>query len=52
MTALVAAFQTAEGLTVSGSIDGYTWNKLLTFTPVSVKWVKTGTTLTAQLRRR
>jgi hypothetical protein len=39
MVAAVSAFQLAEGLTVTGRINGPTWNQLLKLTPVTVKWV-------------
>ncbi len=39
MVAAVSAFQLAEGLAITGKIDGFTWDQLLKLTPASVKWV-------------
>jgi Putative peptidoglycan binding domain len=45
--AAVAAFQTAHGLTPSGQIDQATWQSLLGYQPVQVKWVVRGRHQTA-----
>ena len=46
----VTAFQQAQGLLVSGTVDAATWQALLKYAPVPVTWTKSGAKLATTAR--